>query len=178
MSVLRVERGGVSLASRFASGGSTPISLTVHDKLLYVLNAGGSGNITGFSLKDGQATPIPGATRPLSGSAVGPAEVAFSTDGRWLVVTEKNTNLLDVYPIGTGDVAGGSLTYASAGTTPFGFAFGKKDELFVSEAAGTASSYELTRGVPAAVSGAIAEGGDETLLMKRRRATPPRMRER
>src|SRR2546428_102042 len=48
------------------------------------------------------------------------------------------------------DAAGPATSYASSGTTPFGFAFGRHDDLVVSEAAGAAplsaaSSYELSK---------------------------------
>src|SRR5438445_3861559 len=149
--------GGLALASRTASGGTLPISLTVHGNVLYVLNAGGTGNISGLALgTSGALTAIAGATRPLSGSNVGPAQVSFSPDGRRLVVTEKNTNQLDVYALDANGVASGPTTTASAGGTPFGFSFGHRKELFVSEATGSASSYELdaTGGV-SLVSGAV-----------------------
>jgi len=157
VSVFAVSAAGLALASRTASGGTLPISLTVHGNVLYVLNAGGSGNISGFTVgTGGDLTPIAGATLPLSGSTVGPAEVQFSPDGSRLVVTEKNTNLLDVYAVDATGVASGPTTTASAGATPFGFAFGLRNDLFVSEAAGSASSYVLdATGTPTLVSGAI-----------------------
>ncbi len=157
VSVLSVSPGGLALASRTASGGTLPISLTAHGNVLYVLNAGGTGNISGFAVgTSGALTAIAGATLPLSGSNVGPAQVSFSPDGRRLVVTEKNTNQLDVYAVDANGVASGPTTTPSAGGTPFGFSFGHRDELFVSEAAGSASSYELdaTGGV-SLVSGAV-----------------------
>jgi len=46
VSVFRVNGRGLSLASRSPSGGIRPVSLTVHDDVLYVLNAGGDGNIS------------------------------------------------------------------------------------------------------------------------------------
>jgi 6-phosphogluconolactonase (cycloisomerase 2 family) len=148
----------LSLVARVPSGGTQPISLTVHEQLLYVLNAGGRGTITGFTIgSNGALTPIPGSTRPLSGAAVGPAEVAFSPDGELLVVTEKTTNLIDVYRVGRRGTSTGPTTFASAGITPFGFAFGPEDGLFVSEAAGTASSYDVSEhGRLTVVSGAVA----------------------
>ena len=157
VSVFAVSPTGLALASRTASGGTLPISLTVHGNVLYVLNAGGSGNISGFTVgTSGDLTPIAGATLPLSGSTVGPADVQFSPDGSGLVVTEKNTNLLDVYAVDANGVASGPTTAASAGGTPFGFAFGLRNDLFVSEAAGSASSYVLdASGTPALVSGAV-----------------------
>src|SRR2546430_12642813 len=157
VSVFSVSPPGLALASRTASGGTLPISLTVHGNVLYVLNAGGTGNISGFAVgTSGALTAIAGTTRPLSGSNVGPAQVSFSPDGRRLVVTEKNTNQLDVYAVDANGVASGPTTTASAGGTPFGFSFGHRNELFVSEATGSASSYELdaTGGV-SLVSGAV-----------------------
>ena len=157
VSVFSVSPAGLALASRTASGGTLPISLTVHGNVLYVLNAGGTGNISGFAVgTSGALTAIAGATLPLSGSNVGPAQVSFSPDGRRLVVTEKNTNQLDLYAVDANGVATGPTTTASAGGTPFGFSFGLRNELFVSEAAGSASSYELdaTDGL-SLVSGAV-----------------------
>jgi 6-phosphogluconolactonase (cycloisomerase 2 family) len=144
VSALQVSPAGLSLTSRVASGGVRPISLTVHDNVLYVLNAGGEGDISGFNVgADGALTPIPGSTRALSGTAVGPAEVAFTPDGGRLVVTEKATSKIDVYAVGSDGIASTAVTSASAGGTPFGFAFGHRDELFVSEAVGSASSYTI-----------------------------------
>src|SRR5438477_6836971 len=157
VSVFDVGPTGLSLASQTASGGTLPISLTAHGSLLYVLNAGGAGNISGFSVgATGGLTPIAGSTQPLSGTNVGPAQVSFSPDGRRLVVTEKNTNLLDVYAVDANAAARGRASVASAGGTPFGFAFGHRNELFVSEATGSASSYELdATGSVSLVSGAV-----------------------
>src|SRR5207249_11143886 len=146
VSVFDVGPTGLSPASRTATGGTLPISLTAHGNLLYVLNAGGDGNISGFSVgTTGGLKPIAGSTQPLSGTNVGPAQVSFSPDGRSLIVTEKNTNLIDVYSAGRNGVASGPTSVTSAGATPFGFAFGRHNELFVSEAAGSASSYVLGR---------------------------------
>jgi len=157
VSVFTVGSAGLSLASRAPSGGTLPISLTVHGNVLYVLNAGGDGNISGFTVGTNSGlTPIPSSTRSLSGSNVGPAQVAFSPDGRRLVVTEKNTNLIDVYSVDRNGLASGPVSTASPGATPFGFAFGPRDLVFVSEAAGSASSYDLDRrGGLRLVSGAV-----------------------
>ena len=118
----------------------------MHGNVLYVLNAGGNGNISGFTIgTTGGLTAIPGSTQLLSGTNVGPAQVSFSPDGRRLVVTEKNTSLLDVYAVDANGAAGARASFTSAGGTPFGFAFGPRHVLLVSEAAapGSASSYIL-----------------------------------
>ncbi len=156
VSAFRVTPSGLQLTGRVASGGVRPISVTVHGDVLYVLNAGGDGNISGFRVgTDGALAPLAGSTRPLSGSGVGPAQVSFSPTGAWLVVTEKTTNRLDIYAVGTDGLVSGVSTAASVGGTPFGFAFGHRDELFVSEAAGSASSYIVGSAGLTVASGAV-----------------------
>jgi 6-phosphogluconolactonase (cycloisomerase 2 family) len=122
----------------------------VSGDLVYVLNAGSSGNIAGFQLDtDGTLTAIAGSVRPLSSAASGPAEVAFSPDGRFLVVTEKATSTIVVYSVGDDGAAGPPVVSPAEGQTPFGFSFGHRGILLVSEASGgapgasTVSSYEL-----------------------------------
>ncbi|KFA87972.1 lactonase family protein [Archangium violaceum] len=137
LSSFRVLRSGPKLLGRVPSGGTTPVSLTVHGELLYVLNAGDGGNISGFRVgSDGGLTPLPDSIRPLSGAAVtAPAQVSFSPDGSLLVVTEKATNLIDTYTVDVNGRAHGPIVQSSEGPTPFGFAFDKRGRLFVSEAA-------------------------------------------
>ena len=132
------------------SGGTLPISLTTHGNLVYVLNAGGTENITGFTVSaSGALAVLAGSTRPLSGTGVMPAEIGFDPSGRWLVVTEKGTNLIDTYAVGGNGYASAPVVNPSAGMTPFGFAFNQKGVLIVSEAFGGAvnasavSSYTL-----------------------------------
>ena len=144
VSVFEVQKHGLNLVDIVGSGGSSPISLTLHEELLYVLNAGGSGNISGFSVnEDGSLTPMPGSTQPLSndgiGAAPGPAEIAFGSDGTTLVVTEKATNLIDTYQVEDG-IAAAPVAHTSSGATPFGFAFDQHNHLIVSEAFGGAAN--------------------------------------
>jgi 6-phosphogluconolactonase (cycloisomerase 2 family) len=155
ISELKITGHGLQLIATVPSGGLTPISLTVSGRLLYVLNAGGTPNITGFSVEGDSLTPIAGATRGLGPGASGPAEVAFSSDGRSLVVTEKGSSTIDVFSIGRKGLPSLAAASSSSGGTPFGFAFDNRNDLFVSEAAGSASSYALDGGlfpVSAAVS--------------------------
>ena len=90
VSVFRVRDGGLALTDRLPSGGTQPVSVAVHDDIVYVLNAG-SDNISGFRLRHGRLAPIAGSTRPLSGSGTAPAQIAFSPSGDTLLVTEKAT---------------------------------------------------------------------------------------
>jgi 6-phosphogluconolactonase len=120
--------------------------------VLYVLNEGGTPNITGFTIgADGTLTPLAGSTQPLiGGAAADPAQVSFNTDGTLLVVTEKNGNRLDTYTVDNNGIASAPIDNASSGMTPFGFAFNNDDILVVSEASGgvpnqsAASSYSVS----------------------------------
>jgi len=154
VSVFAVGENDLTLVGTTDSGGVRPISLTYSGNLLYVLNAGGAaGNadtITGFTVgADGGLTPIPGSTQFLSGTNTGPAQISFNADGDVLVVTEKGTDMIDTFTVGSDGAAVPVNTYASSGVTPFGFAIGKRDQVFVSEAVGGAtdqssvSSYQL-----------------------------------
>jgi len=144
ISVFRVKARSLKLIDVVSSGGTTPISVTTHDELLYVLNTGDSGNISGFHIaEDGSLTSLAGSTQPLSnggvGAAPGPAQISFGSDGGTLAVTEKATNLIDTYKIEDG-IADAPITHASAGATPFGFAFDQHDHMIVSEAFGGAAN--------------------------------------
>jgi 6-phosphogluconolactonase (cycloisomerase 2 family) len=152
VSVFAVRPEGLELLDRVASGGKRPISIAVHRRLVYVLNAGGTGNIRGFVLDQDDLRPLPGSRRPLSSSSADAAQVAFRPDGALLVVTEKATNVIGTYRVGADGIATGPHAQPSAGATPFGFAFRRKGTVVVSEAFGGApnasalSSYRVGTG--------------------------------
>jgi 6-phosphogluconolactonase (cycloisomerase 2 family) len=148
-----VDGTSLTRVSTVASGGTLPISLTTHGAIVYALNAGGTENITGFAVgSTGALTVLPGSSRPLSGTGVGPAEVSFDPTGRWLVVTEKNTSLIDVYTVDGSGYASSPRVNPSAGVEPFGFTFNQQGVLLVSEAfegaadGSAVSSYTLGAG--------------------------------
>ena len=127
-----------------------PISVTSHRNLVFVLNASGTGNIAGFTVAgSGALRPLPDAVRSLSGPNAGPAQISFSPDGQSLVVTEKNTGLLDLYSIGDDGSVSEAVQVPSNGETPFGFSFTRRGLLIVSEAFGgrdgesAVSTYQL-----------------------------------
>jgi 6-phosphogluconolactonase (cycloisomerase 2 family) len=124
ITVFRVHSDSLQFISRTASGGTRPVSITTRGTLVYVLNAGGTPNITGFKLTENGLVAIAGTARPLSGAAdPQPAQVGFSPDGTKLVVTEKATNRIDVYTVNADGSTTGPVVNASSGVTPFGFAF-------------------------------------------------------
>lgn len=151
VSVFAVGKDGLHLTDRERSDGEQPISVTMQGDVLYVLNAG-SDSVSGFVLsREGRLHKLFGSKRPLSAAGAGAAQVEFSTDGRTLVVTEKATNTLRTFPVFFGSVLGRGQNTAASGRTPFGFAFGRRGQLFVSQAEGgqsglsTLAAYQLDR---------------------------------
>jgi 6-phosphogluconolactonase (cycloisomerase 2 family) len=155
---LAVRGDQVRLVATVSSGGTMPISVTVHGRFVYVLNAGGSGNIAGFQAGEHGLTPLAGSVQPLGAGSAGPAEVAFTPDGSALVVTEKTSSTIDTYPVSGSGVAGSPAVTPSAGKTPFGFDFDRHGHLLVSEAGGTASSYAVSASGASVITGALATG--------------------
>jgi 6-phosphogluconolactonase (cycloisomerase 2 family) len=142
----------VVLTHKVSSQGKRPISLALHRNLLFVLNAGGQtgdkDSVAGFAFFAGRLFPLPHATRALSGDNTNPAEVSFSSDGEVLVVTEKDTSVIDTFTMDNDGSIDDAKQFQSAGQTPFGFAL-RGHDLIVSEAFGgapdasAASSYDL-----------------------------------
>ncbi len=137
ISSLYVSPFGLILVDKAPCGGALPVSLAVHKNLLYVLNSGGNGNITGFTIRPGgRLAPIAGSTQPLSAASAGGADIKFSPDGRLLAVTERLTNLVLTYPVGADGRAGAPIRNPSSGSTPFSLAFTPPGDLLVAEAFG------------------------------------------
>ena len=149
VSLFAVEEGGLRLADRTSSGGRTPTSVAEHDGLVYALN-NGSATITGFRIDGERLAPLPDSSRPLSAAEADPAQIAFSPDGRTLVVTERGTNNITAFPVDARGYAGAATTIPSAGETPYGFDFTAEGSVVVTEAFGgavgkaAASSYRLS----------------------------------
>ncbi len=145
LSVFSIDGDALILTDRVGTGGTRPISVTASHGIVYALNAG-TNTISGFTQAQDTLAPIAGSTRSLLGS--GPAQIQFSPSGNALVVSDKATSTLETFVV-TAGVAGAPMSHASAGSTPFGFSFGRRDQVFVSEAAGApaglsaASSYRL-----------------------------------
>jgi 6-phosphogluconolactonase len=155
--------GNLTLAHTVTSGGTTPVSLCIYNHFLYVVNSG-SSNISGYTVgMGGTMTPITGSVLSLSAANAGPAQIAFSPNGRYLYVTEKMTNMITSYDVDAGGLAAYDNSIASTGVTPFGFDIARNKFLIVSNASGGAAnaasctSYSgVNPGNLTAVNGAVA----------------------
>ena len=134
VTVFDVQRdGGLVLRRRIDSRGSTPVSLAEHDGRLYVLN---QGDNTVAELLGG------GSHQSLPAGAAGASTIRV--EGRTLIVSERNTNRLDLFPLDDDGRIGQPHTAASNGATPFGLDVAHGGLILVSEAGPNAvSSYRL-----------------------------------
>ncbi len=155
--------GSLTLTSTENTDGITPVSVTVHGNLLYVLNRG-SDNIHGFRIAgNGKLLSIKESTKALSSTAVDAPQISFSPNGDWVIVTEKATNIIGTFKVKSNGSVNDGIFTASVGPTPFGFDFSRGRYMIVSNAAGgaagagSATSYSIgNNGVPDDVNGAIA----------------------
>jgi 6-phosphogluconolactonase (cycloisomerase 2 family) len=163
VSVFAVAVDGLELLQVVPSG-KEPRSVTEHGGLVYVLNAGDS-SLAGFRLAEDRLEPITGSRRDL-GESADAAQVGFTPDGAKLVVTERGTDSIAFFPVDSDGLLGEPHVTASAGPTPYGFAFAG-GALVVTEAFGAqkgkaaASSYVLENGSAAAVSRSVGNGRSE-----------------
>ena len=134
-----------------SSGGVQPVSVAVHDNLVYVANAGkGGSNYTGFRLRDdGRLKPIAGSTVALPDGSQ-PGDVLFDAEGTKLAGTRIDTSLIDSFTVGDDGrlAAAPGSPFPGQGLGPFGSEFRptNPDQLFVSNAhngagGGTVSAF-------------------------------------
>jgi 6-phosphogluconolactonase len=163
VSVFAIGPDGLSLVDG-ATAGSSPRSVAAHGDLVYVL---GTDGLTGLRMSGaGKLVPIEGSKRRLSAAEADGAQVSFTPDAERLVVTERVTDAISVYAVGTDGLLDGPTVLPSAGMTPYGFDFGRDGILVVTEAFGgqvgaaAASSYRLN-GSLAAVSPSVKSSRSE-----------------
>jgi hypothetical protein len=150
------------------TGGAFPVSVAVRGDLVYVLNARDGGSIQGFRRLGDHLVRIPSWHRPLGLDPAAapefthtPGQVAFSPDGRHLLVTTKaNTNAVDVFAVGG---AGGPSAHPThnviAGAVPFALAFDRAGHVLIAEAGPNAvGTYALDRRGEITSLGTIATG--------------------
>jgi 6-phosphogluconolactonase len=134
VSVFRVHRANLALVDRVPCGGSEPVAVAQHGNLVYVVNAGGASNVTGFRLEhDGRLRAIPDSIAFLSTGNSGAASLSFSPDGQFLLVTEKVTNNIDAFHVQIGGTLGPIAANPSGGPGAFAVAFAPNGAALVSE---------------------------------------------
>jgi len=163
VSVFTVHGDTLSLRQVVGSGGQFPVSVAVHDHLVYVLNAQGGGSVQGFVSFYGHLFALPatnrnlGLTIPTDATQFThtPGQVAFSPDGSQLVVTTKAAGQsIDVFHVGNwGWLSASPVVNSEPGTVPFAVTFDAAGHLAVANA-----------GTNALATYALAPNGTVTLL--------------
>lgn len=148
--------GNLATLAMLPSGGTRPVSITVHGNMVYVVNQGDlaatavNANISGFQIQGNNLVAIAGSTRALSATNdVRPTDIAFTPDGKFLAVVERFASKLDTFAVVNGVAQAGSFQ-ASAGMQPFAFDFSPEGYMIVAEVgtgaagASSASSYAIS----------------------------------
>jgi 6-phosphogluconolactonase len=145
--------------------GGAPKSIAEHGELVYVLNTA-PPSLSGFRLSDDHLEPLPDSEPALATDA-DPAQVSFTPDGATLVLTDRATNALVLYPVQDDGVLGKPQLQPSSGPTPYGFAFTSRGTLVVTEAFGAqkgaaaASSYVVAGTSATPISRSVGNGRSE-----------------
>ncbi|MDQ3089799.1 MAG: lactonase family protein [bacterium] len=173
ISVFSVKGSKLKLIQRIAAG-DQPVSMAIHDDLLYVLDGSvAEQGIMGFRIgSNGMLSPIPNSMRMLSSPIAVPGDIEFSPDGGTILVTHKVFNelvsenyIIDSFSInGNGIASAMPVINASNGIRPFALAFRDDGKVAVVEAFNASmgktavSSYNLNGGNLSVISGSVANG--------------------
>jgi len=167
LSVFSVQDDVLQLREIVPTNGSFPVSVAVHDDLVYVLNARGGGSVQGYEITHDVLAPLDGSLRPLGLDpnatpefTTTPGQVAFTPDGSQLLVTTKgNGSAILVFRVRHhGELSDTPTVNSEPGTVPFAVAFDSRGRVAVSEAGtNSVATYDIE--------------GDGTLDLRDREAT-------
>jgi len=153
VSTFRIQGDRLGLAGVVASGGQFPASIAVHEDLVYVLNAGGTGNVQGFRIVGNDLRPIPDSARTLGLAntdppffLTSPGQIGFTPDGRQLIVTTKASgSLIVAFAVEPdGRLSATPVANPSATPVPFAFTFTPSGRLAMGEAgASSVTTYAV-----------------------------------
>ena len=177
VSVFSVDGPRLDLRQVVRSGGHFPVSIAVHDDVVYVLNALDGGSVQGFRVDGGRLFAVPAWRRGLGLDPDAtpqftntPGQVGFTGDHTQLVVTTKaNGSALDVFQLDRdGGLVGAPVVNPEPGTVPFSFADAGPRHLFLTQAGPNAvATVRIERDGTATVEGASDTGQTATCWVTR-----------
>ena len=151
----RVHGDRLQLRSIVSSGGQFPASVAVRDRLVYVLNSGGTGIVQGFWIRGSRLVPISGSARSLGlansdppNFLTAPGQAGFTPDGSKLLFTTKaSTSSIDVFSVGhDGRLSATPVVNPSATPVPFAFTFGSGRLVDGEAGASSVTTYAIDAG--------------------------------
>jgi 6-phosphogluconolactonase len=169
VTAFRTGVAGVRLhrTARVQSGGLIPVSVAVSDRLLHVLNVGGSGTVATFEIgRLGQLTQRGvldlGLANPSSlpfDPTMTPGQVGVDALARRIIVTNKAGQQLLVAALNDEGIPVGALAAApTPSPAPFAFGVTRFGNVLVAEASGSVSALEPTTGTSLSVTDSVATG--------------------
>ena len=150
ISVFHVSGNQLQLEQVLASGGLFPTGVGVSGDLVYALDAGGAGAVSGYRIAAGKLHPIEGSTRSLGLPNANPpffvnspAQVGFTPDGQHLIVTTKTNSTIDVFSLGPDGRLSAAPVKNPGSPLPFAWNF-TNEGLMVLSFAGSSSLETFT----------------------------------
>lgn len=135
ISVFSVSKDHLTFIQKYPSEGIKPVSITQYNNLIYVLNAGGHGTLSGFTInKQGALNHIPGISLEIDSVDCGPAQASFTHDGTGIIVTCRLTNKIIGYGISSDGIPVSKVAINSNTPVPYGFDLDENGRLYVTEA--------------------------------------------
>jgi 6-phosphogluconolactonase (cycloisomerase 2 family) len=138
-----------------SSGGTFPVSVTVHGNLVYVLNARDGGSVQGYLRAGAILVKIPAWHRDLGLNPSltpefthTPGDVAFTPDGSKLIVTTKgNGSDIDVFTVAPSGGLSAKPVATSDPAGPFAVSFDAGGHLLVAESGqnNTVATFTIKR---------------------------------
>jgi len=168
VSVFSVDGRRLTVRQVVGSGGHFPVSVAVHDDVVYVLNALDGGSVQGYRVEGSRLHAVPAWHRDLGLDPNAtpqfvntPGQVGFTGGGSQLVVTTKaNGNAVDVFQLdNAGGVVGAPVVNTEPGSVPFGFVDAGPRRLFLTQAGPNAVATVRVDRDGTAVQESVAETG-------------------
>ena len=168
VSAFSVSDDSLDFVDSYDTGGDFPVSIAIHGKLVYVLNAGNEGSIMGFRLVNTnkcRLVPINKSYRTLLQAdgqdppffVISPSQISFTPNGSFLVAVVKGFEQgeIFVFPVSNNGRTGTPTITVAEGFTPFSFDFDRQGNLLLSEAFGAADDPPTSDAGPTDGAGAV-----------------------
>jgi hypothetical protein len=168
VSVFTVFGPYLHLIQQIGTNGNFPVSVGSHNNLVSVLNAGGAGSVTEYSLLFGRLVALNGATRSLGltnttppNFLAGAGQVGYSPNGKFLIATTKgSSSSYDVFSVGAnGNLSSSPTVTAATNAVPFAFTFDSAGHLVAVEASNSSvSTYSINANGSLTPIGTVSDG--------------------